>query len=267
MELQILISKKGTHVVTATNLYDALQLPPHKYNSNVAKWMSDFYAFSDDIRLPKLLSDYAERKLKLSKRKDFYLSVELAKLIALNSNSKVKQEYARYLKRAQDRIKVDGKFSKEQIFTVLELTKAMGLISCQKLVEKEHMKKYEQKTGYPHKWWEYRAQLLGYSADELQEKMKEVGKNYKGKNLLQMLIHLDKYEIIRMAVIDLFLALGKSPSYSKNMGDLAKVFAKEMKIEIFDDRKSTINYLPKDVNPQMVEEVKTLNATNLLKAC
>ncbi len=267
MELQILISKKGTHVVTASNLYEALQLPQHKYNNNLAKWMSDFYSFEDDIRLAKLLTDYAPRNLNLSKRKDFYLSLEFAKLIVLNSSSKVKQEYARYLKRSEDRRKDDSKFSKEQIITVLELTKAMGLISCQKSVEKEHMKQYEQKIGYPHKWWEYRAQLLGYTAEELQSKMKEVGKNYKGKNLLQMLIYLDKYEIIRMAVIDLFLALGKNASYSKSMGDLAKVFAKEMKIEIFDDRKSTIDFIPKNVNPQLVEEVKTLNATNLLKAC
>ena len=267
MELQILISKKGTQVVTTSNLYDALQLPPHKYNSNIQKWLSDCYAFSDDIRQPEVLKDFADRNLKFSKRKDFYISIELAKLITLNSSSKVKQLYARYLKRVEDRRKEDGTFSKEQIFTVLELTKAMGLISCQKSVEKEHMKKYEQRTGYPHKWWEYRAQLLGYSSEELQTKMKQVGKNYKGKNLLQMLMYLDKYEIIRMAVIDLFLALGKSPSYSKNMGDLAKVFAKEMKIEIFDDRKSAINYIPKDVNPQLVEEVKSLNATNLLKAC
>ncbi|MFT5165323.1 MAG: phage anti-repressor protein [Saprospiraceae bacterium] len=267
MELQILISKKGTHVVTASNLYDALQLPLHKYNNNISKWLTDFYAFANDIRHPEMLTDYAPRNLKLKKRKDYYLSLELAKLIVLNSNSKVKQEYARYLKRAEDRRKEDGKFSKEQIVTVLELTKAMGLISCQKSVEKEHLKKYAQKTGYPHKWWEYRAQLLGYSAGELKSKMNEVGKNYKGKNLLQMLIYLDKYEIIRMAVIDLFLALGKSTSYSKNMGDLAKVFAKEMKIEIFDDRNSAINFIPKDVNPQLVEEVKTLNTTNLLKAC
>lgn len=267
MELQILISKKGTHVVTASNLYAALQLPQHKYNSSLAKWLSDFYAFFDDIRLPQPMTDFAPRKLKLSKRKDFYLSIELAKLITLNSDSKVKREYACYLKRAENRMKDDGKFSKDQIITVLELTKAMGLISCQKSVEKEHMKKYEQKTGYPHKWWEYRAKLLGYSADELQDRMEEVGKNYKGKNLLQMLMYLDKYEIIRMAVIDLFLALGKSTTYSKAMGDLAKVFAKEMKIEIFDDRKSEINFIPKDINPQLVEEVKTLNTTNLLKAC
>ncbi len=267
MELQILISKKGTQVVTASNLYDALQLPPHKYNSHIKKWLADCYAFSDDIRPAEEMKDFAVRPLKVSKRKDYYLSVEFAKLITLNSGSKSKQTYAKYLQRAEERRKEDGKFSKEQILTVIEVTKAMGLISCQKSAEREHMKKYEKATGLPNKWWEYRAQILGYSAEELQMKMIQVGKNYKGKNLLQMLMYLDKYEIIRMAVIDLFLALGKSTAYAKNMGDLAKVFAKEMKIEIFDDRQAAINYLPQDVNPQLVEEVKTMNSTNLLKAC
>lgn len=267
MELQILVSKKGTHVVTASQLYDALQLTPHLYNRNIAKWLADIYAFANDFRQPAILKDYAPRILKLSRRKDFYLSLEFARLITLNSNSKVKQEYARYLKRAEERRREEGKFSKEQIITALELTKAMGLISCQKSVEKEHIRKYEQSTGFPHKWWEYRAQLLGYSAIELKSKMHEIGKQYKGENLLQMLIYLDKYEIIRMAIIDLFLALGKSASYAKDMGDLAKVFAKEMKIEIFDDRNSEINFTPNEVNPQLVEEVKTLNPNNLLKAC
>lgn len=267
MELQILISKKGTHVVTASNLHDALQLPAHKYNQHVARWISDIYTFSDDIRTPEKLKDFAPRQLKLSKRKDYYLSIELARQVVMHSNSKVKKEYAKYLKRAEERRKQETKFSKDQIVTVLELTKAMGLISCQKSVEREHHKKFEQQGSYSSSWWEYRAQLLGYSANELQSKMQQVGKNYNGKNLLQMLIFLDKYEIIRMAVIDLFLALGKPTIYAKNMGDIAKVFAKELKIEIFDDRKTTLKLLPEDINPQMVEEVKTLNATNLLKAC
>ena len=256
MELQILISKKGTQVVTATSLHDALQLPAYKYNSNVEKWLSDFYAFRDDIRHPAVLKDYAKRQLKLSKRKDYYLSLELARLITLNSDSKVKRQYALWLmKMDQENTSPTNRFSKDQILAVLEVTKAMGLVSCQKSVEKHHLRAYEQKNGgFPYRWWEYRARLLGYSAEELQTKMIEVGQHYKGKNLLQMLMKLDKYEIIRMAVIDLFLALGKSDTYAKNMGDLAKVFAAEMKIEIWDDRKAALNFKP-DINLQIVEEV------------
>ena len=87
--------------------------------------------------------------------------------------------------------------------------------------------------------------------------MHEVGQNYKSKNLLQLLMHLDKYEIIRMAVIDLFLALGKNEKYAKDMGDLAKVFAREMKVEIWDDRKSDIKFTH-NVNMELVQEVKAL---------
>ncbi len=258
MELQILISKKGTRVVTTTNLHDALQLPAHKYNSNVARWLTDCYAFKDDIREPAPLKDFAERKLKLSKRKDYYLSLELARMITLNSDSKVKRQYALWLTRMERQnhpVANPGKFSKDQIIAVLELTKAMGMVSCQKSVEKHHLRAYQQKNGFPHRWWEYRANLLGYSAEELKSKMEEVGQNYKGKNLLQMLMQLDKYEIIRMAVIDLFLALGKDAAYAKSMGDLAKIFAAEMKIEIWDDRKAAIHFQPQNVNVKIVEEV------------
>lgn len=255
MDIQILVSKKGTQVVTATNLHDALHLPLHKYNSNIKKWLTDFYAFRDDVRQPIILHDYAKR-VSNSKREDFYISLELAKLITLNSNSLVKQKLAKYFLSLDDTAAKDEMLTKDQVVAVLELTKVMGLISCQKSVEKHHLHRFEEAQGRAFEWWQYRANLLGYSVKELREKMHEVGQNYKGKNLLQMLMRLDKYEIIRMAVIDLFLALGKSEKYAKNMGDLSKVFAREMKIEIWDDRKSAINFANVNVNMDLVNEVK-----------
>ena len=81
MDLQILISKKGTQVVKASQLHQVLQLPAHKYNSHMDKWLNDIYAFQDDVRQPEMLKDYAPLTLQYSKRKDFYLSLELAKLI------------------------------------------------------------------------------------------------------------------------------------------------------------------------------------------
>lgn len=255
MNIQILVSKKGTQVVTATNLHDALGLPLHKYNSNVKKWLSDFYAFQDDVRKGLIMQDYALRT-QHGKREDYYLSLEIAKLITLNSNSLVKQELAKYFLSLEKKNQKGELLTKDQVLAVLELTKVMGLISCQKSVEKHHQNRFNEEQGKAYEWWKYRANLLGYSVKELKEKMHEVGQTYKSKNLLQMLMYLDKYEIIRMAVIDLFLALGKSEKYSKDMGDLAKVFAREMKIEIWDDRKSGIKF-SHNVNMELVEEVKS----------
>lgn len=269
MELQILVSKKGTRVVTATNLHQALRLPDHKYNSNVEKWLGDIYAFKDDVRTPVELKDYSKRERQHGGLKDYFISIELAKLITLNSNSGVKLRFAKWLMSLQDQVENAELLTKDQVLAVLELSKVMGLVSCQKSVEKQHLRHYEASNGSNYQWWQYRAQLLGYSADTLKQKMQEVGKNYKGKNLLQMLVNIDKYEIVRMAIIDLFVSLGKSYSYAKNMGDLAKIFAQEMKVEVWDDRNSEINFANQQMNQDLIAEIRNFQygkSLNFLEA-
>ncbi len=275
MKLEILISKKGTQVVTASNLHGVLRLPDHKYNTNVTKWLQDIYAFKDDVRKAIQMKDYAEKSMKLGKHKDYYLSLEMARLITLTSDSPLKQKLARHFLSLEGEPDPAGKFSKEQIMAVLEITKVMGLVSCQKSVELQHQAKYnlsqnpvfgKKAAGEKnYEWWRYRAKLLGYSVSELKDKMKEIGKNYKGKSLRAMLMYLDKYEVIRMAVVDFFLALGRSETYATNMGDLAKIFAKEMKVEIWDDRNSTIDFTNTNINPQLLQDVKSIQSTQFMQ--
>ena len=97
--IQVLVSKKGTKVVIASHLHQALRIPMFKFNRNVAKWIKDVYAFEDDIRMPKEFKDFGERKFEFSKQKDFYLSLELARLICLqaDADSKVKLALAKHL--------------------------------------------------------------------------------------------------------------------------------------------------------------------------
>ncbi len=266
MDIQILTSKKGTQVVTASHLHSILQLPDHKYNQHVEKWLSDIYAFSDDVRRPIEMKDFAERKMELGKHRDYYISLQMARLITLNSDSVIKQKVAKYFLSMEGRPDPMEMFSKDQIMAVLEITKVMGLVSCQKKVEAHHQEKFEQRKNKNdnYEWWRYRAKLLGYSVNELKAKMAEIGKNYKGKSLRAMLMYLDKYEIIRMSVVDLFIALGRSENYAKNMGDLAKIFAKEMNIQIWDDRNSTIDFAQTNINPQLLQDVKSMNKVNVL---
>ncbi|MEO1513594.1 MAG: hypothetical protein AAFV95_01235 [Bacteroidota bacterium] len=258
MDLPILISKKGTKVVTAVQLFRALVLPVHKYNSHLTKWLSDVYAFKDDIRYPIEMKDFAARPLKHSKQKDFYLSVELARLIVLNSSSEHKKECACYLMKVEDKPDPRVSLGKDEVTMVLELTKVMGLMSCQQSVAELHKQHFEDRNGSPRKWWQYRAGLLGYSTEELKEKMLRIGKQYKGKNFVQMLMYIDQYEIIRMAIIDLFIALGRSRAHATSMGDLAKTFAVELKLSIWDDRDSSIDFMTYDVNHELVRELNNL---------
>lgn len=107
MELEVLLSKQGTKVVVASNLYQVLQLPAKHYGTHLRKWMKDLYEFRDGIRRPQPLRDFAKRPRPGEPMEDFYLTLELAKLIALRTNSKYKLKYARLL----DLIEQNGQMS------------------------------------------------------------------------------------------------------------------------------------------------------------
>jgi len=258
MELQIFISKKGTKVVTACNLHAVLGISNQHYSSNVKKWFCDVYEFRDGIRKPEYMKDYSKRPSNDNLLDDYYLSVELAKMITLNSRSKVKQKFANWLLNLDNKLENAELLTTEQVISVLELAKVMGLVSCQAACEKQHHKIYEERnSGSAANWWNFRSEVLGYSAEQLKKAMQMNGKKANGKSQRQMLMLVDKYEMVRTAVIDLFMALGKSERYAQNLGDLAKVFAKELNIEIFDDRGSFANFAP-PLNSELAGEVKNL---------
>lgn len=256
MELQVLISKKGTKVVTASNLHLALQLNNDHYMTNSKRWLSDIYEFSDGIRRPEKLKDYAPRKLKDQPiMDDYYLSIELAKLITLKSKSKVKHKYAKWLFSMEDKMENGELLTKEQVLSAMELAKAMRLMSNQISSERNHLKKYKQKNGdAANNWWKYRESVLGYSAGELKNRFRLIGENEQGKSQRQMLFKLDKYETIRTGVIDFLMSMGKSNQYACKMGDLAKAFAQEMQLEIYDDRKGDTIFSA-TVNTNLLEEL------------
>ena len=101
MELNVLQSKNGTLVVFATELYHALELPKDQYGRTAKKWIKDVYDFNSDIRTPECYRDYARRPRPGEPIVDYYLSLELARKIALHSNSKMKARVARYILRLE----------------------------------------------------------------------------------------------------------------------------------------------------------------------
>ena len=256
MELQILVSKKGTKVVLASSLHLALGLSNKQYAANMRHWLHDVYQFHDGIRKPEHFKDFARRQSKEVVVDDYYLSIEFAKLITLNSKSKVKLKYATWLLGHEDPNDRDSLLSVEQVLAVLELSKVMGLVSCQTACEQKHLEIYEERNGgSAANWWNFRAELLGYSTEKLREAMQQLGKKAEGKSQRQMLMQVDKYEMVRTAVIDLFMGLGKPEQYAQSLGNLAKAFARELNVEIFDDRDAAPAFLPK-LNGELAEEVK-----------
>jgi hypothetical protein len=97
MELILLESRKGTKVVTFSNLYAVLGLPERQYGTNARKWMRDHYEFRDGLRRPQVSTDFAKRPRPGEPFEDFFVTLELAKLIALRSGSKHKIKCVRLL--------------------------------------------------------------------------------------------------------------------------------------------------------------------------
>jgi hypothetical protein len=237
MELEVLISNKGTRVVRATQLFQLLGLPVQQYGVMVRRWLKDVYAFREGIRRPVVMKDYAPRRQKGDPvLEDFYLSVELAKLVALHSRSREKLKISRYLQELEAEEGAVCSFSKEEMTTLMELTRAMCLWSCQEAAEQRHLRLFKSRNGgTAANWWTYRAHLLGFSAETLREQCKVLDIPSRGRNQRQMLLQLDPYELIRCGVIDHFMALGKNKDYACNVGDLAKSLAREMQLGVFDD--------------------------------
>ena len=256
MDLNIFVSKKGTKVVLATDLYQALQLPAQHYPANVKRWLNDYYEFSDGIRKPLKMQEFASRKIEGPVLwSDYYLSVDFAKQIVLRSRSKVKQKYARQLAMLTEGLDAAG-LTSSQFKHLIDITKAMTLISCQEECERRHLRIYrERNDGMATNWWQYRAEVLGYTSEGLRDKLRRRGAVEVSGNQRELLAQFNPLDLIRAGVIDLFMAVGKPQDYAVRMGDLAKDLAERMELQLIDDHRK-IDLFTEAVDPELVHRLK-----------
>ena len=162
---------------------------------------------------------------------DFYLTEQAAiGLIMMSGGQHAKQIRKLVIQAFQEKQKGQS-FDHKEITALMDLSKAMILVSLQKEVERKHAKIYD----HPPTWWARRAELLGYSTKDVIEAMKQ--SNRKHQSTRKSLIKLDADELIRTGVIDFFKALGKTDEYATNAGDLCKKMSKKMDcgVNIWDD--------------------------------
>ena len=266
MDLHVFVSKKGTKVVLATELHQALRLADHHYATNIKKWLNDYYEFSDGIRKPIKMQEFAFRKQEETVLwQDYYLSIALAKQICLRSRSKVKQKYALQLSQADEDLEITN-LSSGQFAHLIKLTKAMTLVSCQEECERKHLRIYKNRNNNSAaNWWQYRAQVLGYNTDDLRDKLRRKGVQYQGSNQRAMLSKLEPLELIKAGMIDLFISIGKSVEYAVRMGDLAKEIAESLELQLIDDH-SKLDLFTEAVDPELVTRLKAPLSKHLIAA-
>lgn len=181
----------------------------------------------------------------------YEFTIDAAKEICLLEQNEKGKEIRRWLISLGNKIETGLLFSTEQINFLLDLTPVMGLFSVQDKVKDQHFKVHNNKFD----WWEYRAKCLGYGTEQLKIEVEKL--NHKYVSQRQALIHIDKYELIRVGVIDLFVALGKPVEYASNVADLCKDMAIKMKVNLWDDseKKNSIPFNT-NVNKQLENTIK-----------
>ena len=247
MELDILTSKRGTRVVKATQLHRALGLNDNHYQANVQQWLKDVYQFADGIRRPEGLKDYARsQRTRGELMQEYYLQVEFAKLVALAARSKVKQAIANKLSKEECVYPDHIKLGSEEIFALLEQTKAMTRLSCQKAAESRHLAHFTSRRGSGDYWQHFRREQIVFTTmDALRTRIKNQRDKAKaGCELRELLLHVDELETIRIGIVDHYAAQGKPMPYAQEMGKLAKSFAKELDLQVVDDRKGELLFAP-----------------------
>ena len=240
MELNIHISKKGTRVVKASELHRSLGLADHHYQANVRSWVKDVYQFADGIRKPVGMQDYARaRRSQPEVVHEYYFQLELARLVALASRSKVKQAVATKLLKEEAVYPEHVQLTAEQTLELLEQTRAMSRMSCQIAAEDRHLKAYVRRTGSQDYWNRYRVEhVTRVTMEELREDLTRRGipfnRNYRMRELL---VRSRPLESIRCGIVDHYAAQGFSTTYANEVGRLALELAERLKIEVVDDRK------------------------------
>lgn len=181
---------------------------------------------------------------------EYEVTLDCAKELCLVQRNDKSKQLRRWLIQLSDQHDKGLAFTAAQIEALMDLSKAMTLISIQKEVEKQHFNIYNNKYS----WYQYRATLLGYGTNDLIKAMQDVNKKH--NTIKESLIKLDANELIRTGVIDLMLVMGKTEEYAKNVGNLCKSMASKMKLGniIWDDTKEN----PLELDQKEVENKKSI---------
>jgi phage anti-repressor protein len=164
---------------------------------------------------------------------EYDVTIDCAKELCLTQRTTRSKELRLWLISLSNKHDVGLAFTVQQIEALMDLSRAMTLISIQKEVEKKHFAIYNDK----YTWYQYRAALLGYSTNDVIAAMRRVNKNH--HSIRTSLVQLDANELIRIGVIDFMVAMGKTNEYATNVGNLCKSMAVKMKLGniIWDDTK------------------------------
>jgi len=250
--INIQYSGKGTPYVWASELYVELEIAV-----SIEEWFPKMidYGYIQDEDYSRLRRYSKDEDGSQYQYFDWAVQIDMAKHISMMQRSERGKALRNYLLSLDKEVEEGLLLNHEQISALFEICRVMGFFSVQKFFEVEHYKSVSQKKT----WWEYRAKLFGYTASDLEGMMAALGKKYSSQR--QSLMHIDKYELVRVAVLDMFIAMGKSEKYAQNVAAFAKKVAIEIKPDVYNDINTSIDFKTEHQN-KFILDLKDYKNTN-----
>ncbi|MFN5577745.1 MAG: hypothetical protein ACK5BH_15765 [Bacteroidota bacterium] len=239
-EFNLYKSRKGSYAVTASELHDLLDFNPGMFTIHIKRWLKDSYIFDNDIRRPIVLKDFSVRLRSEQKGvTDYFLSLPLAKQIVLHSGAKNKMEIARKIMKYESEAVV---LKEKEVLNILRLVRIMSRTSYQELAEKMHFAYFERQNNTM-EWEDYRTDMINNHAS-LAHKLSVQWNKKTAESVRKKCLSQQPNELIRIAVMDFLMSKGKSVLYASKMAGLAKDFADEWEISIYEDNVSAHLFAP-----------------------
>lgn len=239
-----LIKKNNLFVISAIELHKALGMKRH-YSIWIKNSIKSAYLELDKDFTTQTLQSTGGRPMI-----DYLLIRDAALTIIVMSGGQFAKDLRKQVIELYNQHDTGLAFTAQQIESLIDLSRAMTLVSIQKGVEKKHFELYNDKYS----WYQYRAALLGYNTEDLINAMSKVNKKH--HSIKTSLMQLDSNELIRTGVIDFMIAMGKPQEYAINVGNLCKSIAMKTKFGniIWDDTKEN----PLQLNKGEVNDRKSL---------
>jgi len=240
-------SKKGTPFVWASHLHNFLEvsLPIQNWFPSIVEYG---FTENEDFSFHRGVTKNSSGEF----IDDWAVRLDMAKHAAMLQKNERGRLLRDYLVTLDNKVQAGEYLNHKQLIALLEICKVLGFFTVQKHLESQHYNFLNK----PKDWWAYRSKLLGYDKDNLREMVETLGIKY--KNQRQALFHIDRYELIRQATIDLFIQMGKPKEYAINLAKFAQDLAKEMKVDIYNDEGIAIDFK----SPEQNNTILKLNNNN-----
>lgn len=274
--IEILIHNEDRYVL-AKELYSLLELSQANYSATIKSWFLKEYYFQDKktLSIPvqnydyvlvadsvsagsssttksigQLLSntDYSYRTMNnqasiaaRGRPTDNYLiRLELAKLIALDSNSRFKKEFVHWLLSLEAKMERNQLLSRSTLLGLMEMVKLCSYIDNQLLYYKTHKDQYFELKEEDDGWWEFdrwrNSVLHLLNEADLTEKFVKI-KGYKpGKSMtkIEKMAILDALESIRTSLFDFLAVQLQQIKQARDLSDFVKELFEKAGITQFD---------------------------------